>query len=211
MAEVFKGRNHASFAPMQALYNLISQKVADINPVRAAKPTARERQWIYPSTPEANDESYPRVAILCGAASYSDYGPGNFVRNEKIAGNVVRIIYGRVITLPVTVTVFTKRNQSHVVTLYDGSTVAMQNTKQTDFMGDKVAKLLETYRSAYFIVSNMDIRVNSVSQAYEDNNFLHAKTISATITMFDEWEMDLTDPASTVENIANINLNVTVA
>ena len=211
MTTILKGRNHLSFAPMQQLYNLISTNVTDINLIRAAKPTAKEKQWIYPSTPEANDENYPRIAIMNQDVKFEEYGAGQFSGYERnLSGDVEHIVFTKVAVLPITIGVFCKRKQRHSVTYYDGTTHTIQNTKQSDFLGEKIAKFLEMYRQQYFIPNNMDIKIIGMSRSYDDNDFLIAKNIDCEIVMMDEWEIDLTDPSSTIGIIQNINLTIDV-
>jgi len=211
MTTILKGRNHLSFEPMQQLYNLISEKVADINAVRSAKPTAKERQWIYPSTPESNDENYPRVALVNENVRFEEYGGGQYSHTESdISGNAQHFVMTKVAILPITIAVFVKRKQRHQVTYYNGATHTIQNSKQSDFLGDKIEKHIEMYRTQYFIPNNMDIKIIGMSGTYDDNDFLVAKNIDVEITMMDEWEIDLTDPSSTVGVIQNINTDITV-
>jgi len=153
MVEVLKGRNHVSFTPMQTLFDLIDTEVADINVERAAKVTARGRQWVYPSTPEKIDEKYPRVAILNDNIRFEEYGTGQFLELEKVAGVTERMVFAKVAIIPVTIAVFVKRNQRHTVTYYDGVSHEIQNTKQADFIGDKIAKFLEIFSA----ISSQDL------------------------------------------------------
>ena len=210
MTTVLKGRNHLSFAPMQQLYNLISERVTDINAARSAKSTSRERQWIYPSTPESNDENYPRVAIINEQVRFEEYGAGQYSHMERSLGQAEHMVFTKVAIMPVTLTVFVKRKQRHEVSYYDGTTHTIQNTKQSDFLGEKIAKFLEMYRQQYFIPNNMDIKIIGMSRSYDDNDFLIAKNIDCEIVMMDEWEIDLTDPSSTIGIIQNINLTIDV-
>lgn len=207
---VLKGRNHLSFDPMQKLYNLINEKVLDINSVRRAQATQSGRQWIYPSTPEANDENYPRVSLINDNVRFEEYGSGQFYGYEKTAQVVKHMVFAKVAIMPLSITVFCKRNQKHAVSYYDGASHTIQNTKQSDFLGEKIAKFVEFYRSQYFIPYNMDIRVNSISRSYDDNDYLIAKTIECEIILMDEWEIDLSDPTSDVGNILNINTTINV-
>lgn len=211
MTEVIKGRTHVSFKPMQAIYDLINTEVQDINSVRSAKATPAERQWIWPETPEKNDENYPRVAVVNSTIRFEEYGAGQHLEIERdISGNAEHIVSAKVAILPVTIGVFVKRNQSHSATFYDGSAHTIRNSKQADFLGEKIAKYLEMLRSQYFIPLDMDIRITSVSRSYDDNDFLIAKNINAEIVMKDEWEIDLTDGASTVGIIDTINTDIVV-
>lgn len=211
MTTVVKNRTHLMFKPMQVIYNLITNEITDINSKRSALPTPRERQWVYPTYPEAEDENYPRIALIAGTATPTPYGTGDFIEYERdISGNAEHMVFGKVVKLPITIGVFVKKNQPHQVTYFDGTTHTIRNTKQVDFVGDLIPKIIYMFRSKYFIPENMDIKVVSVSETYEDNDFLYAKNISIEIEMFDEWEFDFTDPSSTVGIIQNIDLNIDV-
>ncbi len=209
MTTILKGRTHLSFQPMQQLYNLISDKVTDINAIRRAKPTARERQWIYPTTPEANDENYPRIAIINENVRFEEYGSGRWIGYERNNVNEVEhIVFGKVAILPITIGVFVKKRQRHEVEYYDGTTHVVQNTKQSDYLGEKIAKMIEMWREVYFIPYNMDITITGITRSYDDSEYLIAKNIEAEIVMLDEWEIDLTDPDSTADVIKNIDLTI---
>jgi len=207
---VLRGRNHLNFAPMQVLYNLINEKVQDINATRRSKPTPSQRQYVFPTFPEANDENYPRIALVNENVRFSEYGSGRFLKYIKSGGKVEHIVFAKVATLPLTISIFVKKKQKHAVTLYDGSTIIVQNSKQADYLGDMIEKCIEMYREEYFIPNNMDIRILGVSRTYDDGDFLLVKNIDCEIEMFDEWELDLTSPESTVGNIDNINLDINV-
>jgi len=205
---VIKGTNNLNFQPMQVLYNLITQKIADINSARAAKPTSKERQWVFPTFPESNDENYPRVALINDNVRFVEYGSARYISSDRVLGNVTKIREGVIATLPLTIGVFVKKRQRHTATLWDGTSQSVQNSKQADFIGDLVAKIVNMYHEQYFIPENMDIKVVGVSKTYDDNDFLLAKNIECEIEMFDEWYEDYTDPGTNVRNIANIDMSV---
>lgn len=210
MTVSLKGRTHLSFKPMQAIYNLISEKITDINAVRRALPTSRERQWIYPSFPDANDEKYPRIAILNNNARFSEYGSGQFVDYERgVTNKVEHMVFAKVATIPITIAIFVKKRQMHSVDYYNGTAHSIKNTKQADFIGEKIAKFLEMFRTEYFIPFNMDLKVLGVTASYDDNSFLIGKNIEAEIVMLDEWEVDMTDLTATARPIENIDMTIT--
>lgn len=209
MTLVKKAVNHASFMPMQALYDLINTKVQDINSVRASKPTSKEKRWIYAQEPREKDAMYPRIALLNGNIDYEEYGAGTYISTQKdILGNTEKIFYGKVAKLPITISLFVKKMQMHTVTNYNNTTSNLKNGKQADFLGEKIAKYLEMYRSEYFIANNMDIKVTRITRSFDDNDFLIAKNIYCEITMTDEYAYDFTDPSSTVSMINHIDLNI---
>jgi hypothetical protein len=210
MTVPIKGRNNLSFSPMQQLYALINEKVQDINASRRVQTTSRKKQWIYPSTPNANDENYPRIALIDDSIKLEDYGSGQYIRTEYTAGNADRMIFGRVAILPVTIGVFVKKKQPHEIELYDTTTKVLQGKMQSDFVGDKIAKLVEAWRSTYFIPYNMDIKVISVSGSYDNNTFSYAKNIEVEIVMMDEWEYDFTDQGYDEGIIANIDTTIVI-
>jgi hypothetical protein len=194
---------------MQQVYSLINTEVEDINADRRSQSTPRKRQWIYPSTPNSDDENYPRIAILNDQIDFQEYGSGQYIETVRSAGQVQQIVYGRIAILPVQISVFVKKKQRHQVTLFDGSAKVLQGKMQADFIGDKIAKFLEMYNQTYFIPNNMEIRVTSIGGTYNNNKFSYAKDIQAEIVMMDEWEEDFTDPGYTDGFIQQIDLNVT--
>ena len=208
---VYKGITHLSFGPLQQIYNLINEQVQDINGVRSSETDLKKRQWIYAAFPESDDENYPRVAIINDDIRFEEYGDGQFVSYDKDnSGNVTHINYGKVAIMPISITVFVKKRQQHSVTYYDGSVNNIQNGKQADFIGEKIAKFLEVYESQYFIPYNMNIEVKSVSKSYDDNDFLIAKTIECEVVLMDSWIDDLTSQDANEKTIREIDENVTV-
>jgi len=205
------GRNHLSFQPMQQLYNLINEKVIDINADRRNQTDPRKRQWIFPSYPEANDENYPRVALINENIRFEEYGSGRIVEYEKdILGNTDAMLFSKVATLPITIGVFVKKKQRHEVSYYDASVHTIQNTKQADFLGEEIEKAIEIWRELYFIPYNMDIKITGISRTYDDNDFLIAKNIDIEITMMDEWELNFQDPSCPYDLIRQINTNLNI-
>lgn len=211
MTIVKKAVNHDTFTPMQTLYNLINTTVQDINSIRANKTTTKERQWIYPEEPLSNDELYPRIALKIGTLRFEEFGSGQYINTTyNISNQATSVNYAKVAILPVTVVVFIKKNQSHTVEYYNGTSHKLKNSKQADYLGFKIAKYLEMYRPEYFIPENMEIKITDVSPTYNNNDYTIAKNITTEISLLSEWKIDLTDPASTVGIIENINLEIDV-
>lgn len=199
--------NHLSFAPMKVLRDLIVDNVTDINATRRAV----GGQWIFPTVPEANDENYPRVAIINRSVSESEYGAGRYMEMERDgSGNAEKMIFGKVAILPMSVIVFVKKKQRHEVEYFDGTTHILTNTKQADYLGEKIAKEIEINRQKYFIANNMDIAITGMSRSYDDGGFLIAKTINVEIESFDKWGFDFTDPAYDEGIIADYEVNATI-
>jgi hypothetical protein len=206
MVVPIKAGNHVSFAPMQVLYDLINSKITDIN----AERRANSGQWVFPTVPEAEDENYPRIAILNNGINYTEYGAGRFIQENYSGGQATDWQYGRIATLPVIIAVFVKKKQRHEADYFDGTSHVLTNTKQSDYLGEKIAKLIEMYRSVYFIPNGMDVKVTGITRSYDDSQFLIAKNISIEVVMFDKWGYDFTDPSYDEGWINNIDLTITV-
>lgn len=201
-------KNHIYFEPMQVLFDTLDTNITDINAVRAARPTATGRQWIFPTEPEANDEDYPRIALIAEDVRWEEYGPRRLIEQVRGVGNVLeKERFGKVAVLPITIIVFVKRKQRHEVTLYDGSTKTIQNTKQADFLGSLISKVLMERRELDFIPLQMDIDVLASSRTYVNNEWSWGKQVDIEITMFDVWEIDYTGGPSTP--ISTIDLDFT--
>ena len=208
MTLVIKGRNHLSFEPMQVLYNLINTNIQDINADRIAT----SGQWIFPTVPESNDENYPRVALINRNIRFEEYGAGRFIEYERNAttGDAEHMVFGKVAILPITIAVFVKKKQRHEVEYYDGTTHPLTNTKQADYLGEKIEKYLEMLRETYFIPQKMDIKILGMSRSYADNDFLIGKNIDIELSLFDAWEYDFTDAGYNEGIIHNINLTINI-
>lgn len=196
------------FEPMQELYSLIDDNINDINEERASRPTAKERQWIYPTTPEANDENYPRIALIPETVRFEEYGAGRYLQTDYTStGDVKRDKYGRLAIVPMTIGVFCKKGQKHNAVYFDGTVHTIQNSKQSDFLGYLVANMIEKNREN-FIKKNMDIKIINISTSYEDNDYLWAKSISIEIEVWDVWQTEYSDGEliRVINEVINVDL-----
>lgn len=194
------------FKPMQFLYGFIQSQVPDPNAARAALPTPKERQWIFPNTPEANDEFYPRVAIIPGSVSVQEYGAGRYIETVTDSnGDWVSETRGVIANVPVTIGVFVKKKQTHTVDDF-GVLSAMQNTKLSDYLAYQFLRALIAGRSE-FIAQNMDFAEEpQVTDTYEDNEFLYATEVTFTLRT---W-LAIEEQFSPADLIRQISLDFTV-
>lgn len=172
------------FKPMQFLHDLINSNVADVNFARRTSSNPKDHQWIFPEIPEANDEMYPRIALIPGNLTFEEYGAGRFIETVTDVNNDwIGETRGVIAVLPVTIGIFVKKKQVHSVTLLNNSVQDMQNKKLSDFMGYQLVQLMTTKRND-FIEKNMEpFDVNS-SESYEDGQFWYAKEVTLTIKMW---------------------------
>jgi len=184
-------QNNVFFDPMQVMYKVLTDTVIDVNKVRSIKETARERQWIFATTPESNDDMYPRLALIPGTVTFETYGAGNNLEqvDNGLTGNDRRALrdhYGKIAIVPMTIGVFVRKKQKYEVSYYNGEIHKIQNSKASDWIGNEVAKQIQINRNE-FIKAGIDVAINSISTSYEDNEFLWAKNIEVTITVMDVW------------------------
>ena len=192
------------FEPMNELFTLLNANVQDINSQRATNPDLKARQWVFPTTPEANDENYPRIALIPEAIKFEEFGAGRWLQTDVRNNSVVREKFGRVATVPITIGVFCKKGQKHKVVYFDDTTHQIQNSKQSDYLGYLVSNVIEKFRNN-FISKNMDIKTTGISTSYEDNDFLWAKNIDIEILIYDVWQTDYSDG----DLIKHISMNLT--
>jgi hypothetical protein len=194
------------FKPMQFLYDTINSGISDPNQERANQVDPQSRQWIFPTTPEAIDENYPRVALIAGNMRFEEYGAGRFIETvTDQSGNWQSETRGVIAVLPVTIGVFVKKKQFFRVEDIDGSISTMQNTKLSDYIGYRIANLMVTARNAA-IAKNMELKVSNITSSYEDNEFLYAKNVEIELMMFMAAETKFGDAGL----IKHIDLSVTV-
>lgn len=179
--------NNVFFDAFKIIRDIVHNNISDINNYRASLTDSKAKQWIFPSVPEKNDDMYPRVAILHSDASEEDYGAGHFVTNKYSGSVLTDTVYGSLITLPVVIAIFCKKEQRHQVTyLSDGTTHNIKNGKQADFMINKIAKELQLNRSE-FITKNMDYKLGNITLSYEDNDFLWAAHMTIEVYAMNNW------------------------
>jgi hypothetical protein len=188
------------FKPMQFLYDLLSTNIPDPNQDRSSQVNPKARQWLFPEVPEANDENYPRIAIIPGQVTLQEYGAGRYIETVTDGnGDWVSETRGVIASIPVTIGVFVKKKQVHNVEELDGAIVAMQNKKLADYLAYEVLRVLVGKRPS-FIKENMDVQEITATEAYEDNQFLYAADVTFTLV---EWLAieERFDPASLIRQI----------
>ncbi len=205
MAQIHTERN-VYFDPLQVVYDIISQNVLDPNPDRRERTSEGERKWIFPTTPEANDENYPRIAIIHGRVSFEEWTAGQFLEYEiDKPQKLVRAINTTIARIPVTVAVFCKktRHKALEVVDYNGDKRYVENSAQAAWLVDKIQHELLKNRIK-FIEKDIDIVVKDAEASYEDNDFLWAGDIACELIMKNIWTEDIP------QIIANIGLSLTV-
>jgi len=205
MAQILTQRN-VNFRPLEILHKVIFDNVRDPNVVRSSKPTPRERNWIFPDTPEANDENYPRIAIIQGKPRIEEWTAGQHLKDEiDTSKKLVREINSNLITIPVTIGIFTKKtkHQALEVDEYDGTKRFVENKAQVAYLLDRIQKEIHIHRID-FINEDIDMKILDIEGAYEDNDFLWAGHISMEIWMDNIWTRDID------KIINNIDLTIDV-
>ena len=85
------------------------------------------------------------------------------------------------------IVVFIKRDQKQSVTLLGELTAKnIQNKLQATYLQNKVAKALDKKRTDFTAIS-MDMKVGTLGEVYEDNEFLWACEVPITITAPNLW------------------------
>lgn len=181
--------NNIFFDPLQLIYDVLNQNIKDPNTVRASLPTEGQRRWIFPSYPEANDENYPRIAVLFGTPRHNYWTPYNFYDwGTDPSGNINREVFSNLITLPVMIGVFTKktRHKPLEVVDYDGTRRWVENSAQVAFLLNQVQKEIFRHRDR-FIAKEMDFTMTGIEAVYEDSDFLWAGHINLELLFHNIW------------------------
>lgn len=189
------------------LYSIIDTYVQDPNSIRRAKSTTKEKQWIFPETPESVDQFYPIVAIILDDVSYEENGSGRFFEYQDDAGDKVEI-NGNWITLSLTIGVFSKKLEKYSVTLYKGSEAKTIKGKLfASYLANRIAKIIDIHRGDFFINEKAsEVIVERISDTYTDSETLWTTEIPVKITMPNIWSETYT----TEQLIAIINKDLTV-
>ena len=172
--------------PLQVLKDVIFNNVTDINSNRSSQSQAADRAWIFPTTPDENDERYPRLAIIPNRPTFDEHGAFRIFKKEYSLGKVNNYVYGNFVVIPVTIGVFVKKKQTWPIIDYDGSTKYTQNSLQVAYLLDRIQKMLNAKRSV-FIANELDFKITGMTFAYEDNEFLWAGEISIEILVKNYW------------------------
>jgi len=172
------------FKPMQFLYDLIHNNIQDVNFSRRTSTNLKDHQWIFPEIPEANDELYPRIALIPGNITFEEYGAGRFIETVTDENDDwISETRGVIAVLPITIGIFVKKKQVHAVELLDNSVQDMQNKKLSDYMGYQLVQLMISKRNN-FISQNMEPFDVTSSESYEDGQFWYAKEVNLVLKMW---------------------------
>lgn len=158
------------FSIFKAIDNFFTNHIIDINPDRANNSNIKARRWVYPSYPEKNDERFPRVAIKFGTGTFSNTGADNFVQDVIENGRVVQTINGQILTVPVMIAIFVKRDQKYQVAYSDGTIHPVQNEKQCDYLAGQVAQKLNFYYDEFSRVGITIENSATVVPSYQDDD-----------------------------------------
>src|SRR3990172_9808171 len=191
MARILNERN-IYFAPLQILHDVIFNNVPDPNKLRAEQENPKDKKWIFPTTPEANDENYPRIALIHGRIRFEKWGADRLVTQViDVPNKLVREIYADVAVLPVTVGIFCKKttHKSLEVKDWDNTTRWVENSAQVAYLLDKVQNEIKRHREE-FILKDIDFEILNAEGAYEDNEFLWAGNIDIELYMKNIWTVE---------------------
>lgn len=205
--------NNIYFEALQVVYDILNQNIADPNSIRASKDTAREKQWIFPTYPEANDEWYPRLAIIHGQMRFEEWTPFRFydwVTDDL--GNITGEAFSNFVILPIRIGAFTKKTRHKSLEVQDWNQEKrfVENSAQVAWLLDRIQKTLLMHRDK-FIEKGMDFDILTVEGIYEDLDFLWAGSVNIEVIMNNTWTNSFTDSGTgIITNIGGSNLNIDV-
>jgi len=185
------------------LEHVIRTQVDDINPVRKELPTSKERQWIFPYTPEDLTLHYPRIAIVLDSVTYSEFGSGQHAgyQTEPTTGEVSDVLMNY-ITLHLTIGVFTKKKQKFEVILPGKTDKQLASGTLLNFyLFGEVQKAILKNRDYFYQNDVDDFNITGVSPAYNDTEVLIASDLTMNLMLPNVWDKTYT----TGELIAEIN------
>jgi hypothetical protein len=189
------------------LESVIKTNVQDVNETRRALSTAREKQWIFPTTPEDEIGYYPRIAIVLNSISYDELGSGQFAGYQTAIDGSVYDLKMNYAILNMTIGIFTKKKEKFSVTLPGATTAkSITGTLLNAYLLGEVVNKINKYRDTFIQNDSVDIIINNVNQTYSDSEVLFASDISIKLIMPNVWGRVYT----TAELIATINKTYTV-
>jgi len=204
--------NNIYFEALQVLYDVLNQNIADPNSIRASKDTAREKQWIFPTFPEANDEWYPRLAIIHGQIRFEDWTPNRFWGwTTDSSGNVTGEAYSNFAILPIRVGAFTKKTRHKGLEVQDWNQEKrfVENSAQVAWLLDRIQKTLLMNREK-FTEKGMDFDILTVEGIYEDLDFLWAGSVNIEVIMNNTWTKSFTDSGTGIIGaVGDSDVNIT--
>ena len=197
--------------PLIEAYNIlesvIKTNVQDVNETRRVLPTAREKQWIFPTTPEDEIGYYPRIAIVLNNITYDEFGAGQFAGYQTATDGSVSDLKMNYAVLSMTIGIFTKKKERFSVILPGDTTAkSITGTLLNSYLLGEIVNKINSKRDTFISNNSIDIIITNVNQTYNDSEVLFASDISIKLIMPNVWGKVYT----TGELIAKINKTYTV-
>ena len=199
--------------PLIDVYNILESvirtNVQDVNETRRVLPTARERQWIYPQTPEEELQYYPICAIILNDISYNEFSANQFYgyQTNPVSGEVTVLKMNYAI-LNLTVGIFTKKKDKFMVTLPNDTTERLiSGTLLNAYLTGKIIKAIQDKRDSFILEGIEDLVITRTDMNYVDNEILFASNINLTVVIPNIWGKVYT----TGELIDEINKTYTIS
>ena len=199
--------------PLIDVYNIlesvIKTNVQDVNETRRVLPTAREKQWIYPQTPEEELQYYPICAIVLNDISYNEFSANQFYgyQTDSVSGEVTDLKMNYAI-LNLTVGIFTKKKDKFRVTLPNDTTERLiSGTLLNAYLTGKIIKVIQDKRDSFILEGIEDLVITRTDMNYVDNEILFASNINLTVVIPNIWGKIYT----TGELIDEINKTYTIS
>lgn len=199
--------------PLIDVYNILESvirtNVQDVNETRRVLPTARDKQWIYPQTPEEELQHYPICAIILNDISYNEFGANQFYgyQTNSVSGEVTDLKMNYAI-LNLTVGIFTKKKDKFMVTLPNDTTERLiGGTLLNAYLTGKIIKAIQDKRDSFILEGIEDLVITRTDMNYVDNEILFASNINLTVVIPNIWGKVYT----TGELIDEINKTYTIS
>ena len=189
------------------LDNIFKFHLIDINGARVNLEESKNRQWWFPEAPEKVDDAFPRGVIDFGNSSFTNVGSDNYVDQTFNESYATEEYYGQYETIPVTLSVFVKKGQPHSVNYpADQKTYIVANSKQADFLGDKIPRLLLEFEEQ-FIDAGFFIDGDVVSGgSYEDGDYFWVVDITFNVETQALWKKSFAEGGVIKQYTLNTNV-----
>lgn len=179
--------------PLIDVYNILESvirtNVQDVNETRRVLPTAREKQWIYPQTPEEELQYYPICAIVLNDISYNEFSANQFYgyQTDSVSGEVTDLKMNYAI-LNLTIGIFTKKKDKFRVTLpNDTAERLIGGTLLNAYLTGKIVKAIQDKRDSFITSGIEDLVITRTDMNYVDNEILFASNINLTVVIPNIW------------------------
>lgn len=199
--------------PLIDVYNILESvirtNVQDVNETRRVLPTARDKQWIYPQTPEEELQYYPICAIILNDISYNEFSANQFYgyQTNSVSGEVTDLKMNYAI-LNLTIGIFTKKKDKFMVTLPNDTTERLiGGTLLNAYLTGKIIKAIQDKRDSFILEGIEDLVITRTDMNYVDNEILFASNINLTVVIPNIWGKVYT----TGELIDEINKTYTIS